>query len=382
MKTIYNIFSGLYDVFVYNKKLFLLMIVGIISSDLILIYGYGNYTSYADNTVSGDWMYEYLASNEAWGYSLSDIEEINFDSDSIYTYSVSQLFADNMTPEFIEETFITSPSGNRTGIMSSLGPSGSIDYWVTAYKNDVNNLVTAAGSTEFSGDIYEVILPHTDITMKLLYDTESNSFGTLTMAGETFKIIGLSTEASSIVIPYEVFEELEFIPEYVTYYTDKILSHEESNALYEAVLDAYASDSLGKPYGMFESAQKEYITWVALIFMAYLVSMLAFLFYMQYFTEKRKRAFAVYRCCGASKGKLLLSLFLQNIVLVLVCFFAALLLNASFGGAFDFMESVRYSKRDILFMLATVVTATFILTVPSANRLSRLSAAELYREAV
>ncbi len=357
------------------------MILGIISSNLILIYGYGNYTSYANDTVNGDWMYEYSASNASLEYSLSDIEEIDFDSDSIYTYSVSQLFADNMTPEFIEETFITSPSGNRTGVMSPIGPSGSIDYWVTAYKNDANNLVTAAGSTEFSGDMYEAILPHTDITMKLLYDTESKSFGTLTMAGETFKIIGLSTEASSIVIPYVAFEELEFIPEYVTYYTDKILSREESNALHEDVLDAYASDSLGKPYGMYENAQKEYLTWVVLIFIAYLVSMLAFIFYMQYFMERRKRAFAIYKVCGASKGNLLLSLFLQNITLVLLCFFAALLLNVSFNGAFDVIESVQYSRKDILYMLATVIVAAFMLTVPSANRLSRLSAAELYREA-
>ena len=387
MKALHNILSGIYDIFCSSKKMFVLMIIGIISSDLILIYCYSSYAVYKQSSLVGTGVQarKYSVSNDG-SLSFDEIEKLEIGADLMRTYDVTDYPAPDATSqEWYTELKIVSPDGTASAfVMSDQTSSKTIPPVIRAFHNDITDADIVLGEGRFDGDPYEMIVPYNSVTASLKYDPTTDSYGTVDMDGHTFRVIGVSSSDGILIIPYGTFIELGYQPEYIGYYTLDILPREESVDLRESIAEAYGcgNGSISYPYRYYDAAERDYISLAALLFLVYLISMLAFLFYMMFFAERSLRTYAISHICGASKSRLVLGLIIQNTMLSVVCAAAAFAVNVLLSVAkINIMGEMSYTVRDIVSIFITVVISTFILTVPSVCKITGLSAAELYRDA-
>lgn len=352
------------------------MMIGMLASDLMLIYCYSMFAAYKNRQVSGIWAVTYATANES-ALSLDDISRLDFDP-RIYTYAVMQgngLSADDGGAVF------TDKNGAEHPIVGDMGSGYTVQTPVTSFKSGACEYGVYKGRADFE-DEYEAILPLTQYTRDLEYDAETDSFGSVVLRGHEFRVIGVSDNNDMYtVIPYETFAALGYAPEYAYFFTDSILPHEQSNALCDTINAAFGChQSLSRPYSFYEAVEREFVSTAALFFLLYTASMLAFLFYMKYFVSRSLRTYAISHVCGASKTRLISELILQNTALALLCFAAAFgvyMLLSQTGIAL--LGAAAYEAEDIIVMIVTALAAPFILTVPAIRMIAKMSAVELCR---
>lgn len=381
MKSFTLIFDGIAEKYRRSKVLFILMIVGILVSDFMMIYFYGNYNAYLDSTVGGISGRTYHADNNL-KLTIEEIDKLDFSEYDVQTYGLSCGWS-NYDEEKSPIAYIDNGNGSIQTIAYS-SPSGRESLSIQAYKNDVFYALPFVGKVDFSGETapYVAILPCTDVTKALKYDSETNSYGTVYISEKPYKIIGVSTDLYSLFIPYETFIQEGYEAARVEFVTNSVLSLKQSDKFESEIYDAFGSSEKKSPYSEYKSVEDEYKVYVALIFIAYTVSLISFAFFMSYFTELGKRTTSIYSLCGAGKLHLMANTLAQNLLLTVSGCVVALIFNLIFGNLINFLPSVSYSLRDAVVMLASVVLATVIMSVPSVLKVRRAEAKDLCRAAV
>lgn len=382
MKSFTLILDGIAEKYRRSKVLFILMIVGILVSDFLMIYFYGNYNAYLDSTVGGISGRTYRADNNL-KLTAEEIDKLDFSEYDVQTYSLEYLWDDYRKKEDLPLAYIDKGDGNfQTVAHSSARGDKSLD--VIAYKNDIFYALSFMGKVDFSDetDPYVAVLPCTDVTKALKYDSETDSYGTVYIGEKPYKIIGVSTNVYSLFIPYETFVKEGFNVDMVSYVTNEILSLKQSDKFESEIYDTFGSSEKMAPYDKYKRIESEYKVYVALIFIAYTVSLISFAFFVSYFTELGKRTTSIYSLCGAGKLYLMANTLAQNLLLTVSGCVVALIFNLIFGNLINFLPSVSYSLRDAVVMLASVVLATVIMSVPSVLKVRRAEAKDLCRAAV
>ncbi len=381
MKSFTLIFDGIAEKYRRSKVLFILMIVGILVSDFMMIYFYGNYNAYLDSTVSGISGRTYHADNNL-KLTIEEIDKLDFSEYDVQTYGLFCGWS-NYNGEDSPIAYIDNGNGSIQAIAYS-SSSGRKSLSIQACKNDVFYALPFVGKVDFSGetDPYVAILPCTDVTKALKYDGETDSYGTVYISEKPYKIIGVSTNLYSLFIPYETFIQEGYEATRVEYVTNSVLSLKQSDKFESEIYDTFGSDPKTAPYDKYKSTESEYKVYVSLIFIAYAVSLISFAFFMSYFTELGKRTTSIYSLCGAGKLYLMANTLAQNLLLTVSGCVVALIFNLVFGNLINFLPSVSYSLRDAVVMLASVVLATVIMSVPSVLKVRRAEAKDLCRAAV
>lgn len=363
MKFTYKILNTIKDIFKANKTVFVFMLVGLLASDIMLIYFFGNVGAYMNSSLEGVFAVRYVGRNNA-GLDFESIEKLDFSDRGVTKSSVSA-YVDSVG-------FILEGGGAVYDDESVLE--------IAAYFSGEPELVKFLGDCSFDNTDckYPIILPCTPRTRSLSYDAESRSYGRVLYGNIAFTVIGVSTYVNTAIVPYSVFKEL-FAPEYAYYYTDTVLPQAQSESLTEAVFSAYGceNDGLIDPYAYYRAARRDYGFLMFAVFLMYTASLLAFLFYVRFFTYQSARESAVARICGAGRGRLKTELIITNELLALGCFIVALMVAIPCFGSFDIFASVSYSARDIINMFAIIIISTFTALLPSLRTLDKTTAAEL-----
>lgn len=93
MKHLTLILDGIAEKYRRSKVLFILMAVGILVSDFMMIYFYGNYNAYLDSTVSGISGRTYYADNSL-NLTVEEIDKLDFSEYDVQTYALEYLWDD------------------------------------------------------------------------------------------------------------------------------------------------------------------------------------------------------------------------------------------------------------------------------------------------
>ena len=387
MKRLYFIISNIMDLYNHNKTLFIFMVIGILLSNFMLVYGFGNISSYNKSALDGankkEYCIEYLySSDDVKGETqYENIEKINITGLGIEAYCVSRTHANTQ-----DDQRVAIPIKNHYA-MTPLSTREFID--VCAYYNDKINkdIECYAGKFDFVGvgDKNVAIVPCNEKTKELVYDEKTESYGSLFIGENEFIIIGISTAVDRVIVPWTQFFEVTYTQE-IKYYTSVELPRYDSKVLYERLCEIHnvqsANGSSTYAYRSYENSVKSYKQSVTLIFCEYIVSLLSFVFYTNYFTKRGERKRAICMICGSTKIRLMTNLFLSNLLLTISCFAFMLFINVIFGDKINIFASVRYGLRDIIYMTLIVVTATVITTLPAAVTVSNSTSSELCRSAV
>ena len=397
MKLIYRLFSGLRDMYMSGKAVFILMLLGIFASDIVLIYCYSmTMPSEEDGVGDGITARLYEAPNVN-GLTAADVKTLDLGEfeDDISCRGLFDLRAGVGGADFgvddYEYPYIINKEGEKIMFTQYGGRDGEALYScenVAALLGDEADIVTEHGIGSLKNAPDGIIMRYNDYTKDLAYDEETDSYGTAVFDGRSYRIVGISVYDPDFasVIPWNVYLEEGFQPEYFVFVTSRILSHSENERFCELI-----ESQLGKseesnfyfhhPYHRYDAFASYRQDYYAIIFLLYLVSLVTLVFYTNYFTERMQRRNAVCHVCGASKSALVQTLVFGITAVSVPCFFAAFAaysLLSSFAGI-TVIGGIIYSGVEILYMFLSAVAAPLILTVPAVIKIYRLSAAELCR---
>lgn len=349
-----------------NKLIFVLMIIGLILSNYVMIFFLGNYSAYKNSTLSGYQSLKYPAQNYN-DLSYGDILGIDLSEYGV----TSCTFSATVKSEDVHMT-------DGSLITDGYGTKGS--FFVNSSSNNEFPVKAFLGNCDISKSDKEnvIVLPCTEYTSSLSYDRETGSYGTVEFFGQTLYVIGISTYTNDTIIPYKLYSST-FEPENVSFYVENRLDIKRSDELRDKIYDIFGCSGLVDPYSYYRAAENGYAVLIIIIFIAYLISMLSFVFYIVYFTKRRARSNSIAYICGAEMKRLILETIITNEVIAVLCFVFAAVLNALSSSAFDLFYSVKYDLKDYVIMLLIVMTATLICSVPSVYAMKKSTAAELAR---
>ena len=349
-----------------NKLIFILMIIGLILSDFVMIYFVGNFTSYKNSMLDGYGVFRYAAENNA-GLDYNEITGLDFSEYGVKVCTFSSI----VSPSDVHM------SGGGI-ITDGYGTKGS--FYICCEKNDDFPLKEYLGECDITKSDKEnvIVVPATSYTEGLVYDNESKSYGTVEFYGQTLYIIGISAYVNEAVIPYKLYSE-KFSPNNVAFYADRQLGSKQSDELRDKIFEIFGCSGLADPYSYYRAADRGYAALIVILFIAYLISLLSFVFYIVYFTKRRAKSNSIAYICGANQRQLIFETLITNETIAVSCLVISMILRLFVNAVPDLFYSVKYEARDYISMLLIVMTATLIASVPSVRALKKSTAAELSR---
>ena len=349
-----------------NKLIFVLMMIGLILSDYVIIYFIGNFAAYRDSTLRSTDALRYAAQNNA-GLSYDEICDLDLGGYGV----VTRAFSAAVSPSDVHMS-------DGTPITDGYGVKGNFTVDCAADDRFPSKEYLGVCDIKSAGRDDAVILPCTQYTQSLSYDAETDSYGTIEFYDRTLYIIGISTYANDVIIPYALFSS-RFEPENVGFYTDALLDEKKSDELRDLIFGIFDCSGLVDPYSYYKAADRGYAALIAVLFIAYLISLLSFTFYVVYFTKRRAKSNAVAYVCGAARKRLIAETLISNEVISVSCFALALVIKLLLSILPDLFYSVKYDGRDIAVMFSVVAAATLIASLPAVRALKKSTASELYR---
>lgn len=362
MKRISVIFFGIADIFYSNKALFVLMLVGVFASNFMMAYFFGNFSVYLnDQSVSTN--VGYPVSND-FRLNIDEIEDIDTEGFDVRCICLMHTLG--------QEAALNIKNEEGTAILDDIGASTHLS--IRAFSD--NDLIVRKyfGKVEFDNENkYSIILPITGMTGTLSYDEEKESYGNITLEGITFKIIGVSTYRDVAIIPYEAFNEI-YTANQVTYYTNSLLSVNQSEAFVRYLKEKFGSTgNFLNPYSYYKAAQRKYPEFLVVIVTAYIVSMITFIFYVNYFLEKGMRRSAISRLCGASTNRLICDMVIMNILITSVSFIFSVITYLIFGNLLNIFSGAFLNFKYICHMYIINFVSTVLLSIPAIAKMVRTS---------
>lgn len=388
MKRLHIAFSAINDMFKLNKALFIIMVIGLLASTYMLVYSYGNISAY--NNIYGieetSTLFYFDLFNAQPLLTPQDIYKLDFDKYDFKYLNVINQHAGSWDENKNNLRFVDVLDGKP------LQTEQYSWYEITAYIGNEFLANRYDGRVQFEGeaDKYSVIMPATDLTVKLEYNEETDSFGTIYIYGLEFKIIGITHASREIIITWEAFEELGLGIEYLEFNTAELVDPETSEEISNYVLDTFSYakpqwevisgfNNRTRPHEEQAMALDAHTQGVVTAFYIYLASLIAFAFFIDFFTEKSMKRYSISILCGATKKRLVETMLLQNMILSVGSLALMIPPNLFFSKEINFFANVKYAFVDIGLMLLTVIVSTVVLSIPAVFKICKSSAADLGR---
>lgn len=388
MKRLHIAFSAINDMFKLNRVLFIIMLIGLLASTYMLVYSYGNISAY--NNIYGieetSTRFYYRMNKTFVSLMPQDMERIDFDKYDFEYFNVCYVHASSSDTGGNNIRFVDVLDGQQ------LQTQQYMNFEITAYRGDEFLANRYAGRVRFEGeaDKYSVILPATDLSVKLEYNEATESFGTIYIYGTEFKIIGITHASREMIITWEALEELGLAVDYIEFNSPEQIDPQTSEEIDNYILDTFRfvkpSDGTGiglqtmsRPHEDQTLALEEHTQGVVTAFYVYLASLVAFAFFIDFFTERSMKRYSISIMCGATKTRLVETMLLQNLLLSVGALVLMIPPNLFFSKEINFFANVKYAFVDIGLMFLTVTFSTVVLSIPAMFKICKKSAADLGR---
>lgn len=383
MKTLRLAFSRISTYFLENKIIFILYFIGVIACIVFMLFFYGNVL----NSKTGQTQYDKL---------------------EFKTYSVSFATPTEITPETLEKlkdfqmeydiqdirlTAILDLDGNNiefsdnseAGLYMLFGKDPNVEnspasIYVETFINNNTNILKNTDSQLFTDDELKqnVVISSSD--------TEES----IKIKGQDFKII------KTIPKNNDGIYELKKIPDYyipadayfqsgiktyqITIYVAEPFSqsmmydygyflHEIFNTKYNPLTDADGTyDFVRIPNSVYASEYGDRVSQYQSIMAVFAVSIFSFMFLLKYLMDSCKRENSILMMVGAKKIRILVTTFIENIILTLSSTIIAVLIHMALYDCLfskiNLYENIVYSIEDYLIIALTVFVLSIIVQIP------------------
>lgn len=384
MKRLHIAFSALNDMFKLNRVLFVIMLIGLLTSTYMLVYSYGNISAY--NTI-----YSVKETSTLFKFDLRNCKPL--DPEEMNKLDLNKYGLVNFCFGYAHYNFAETAQEKIkfAGVLDDrvLQSSEYSHLEIVTYEDNKVSAEAYAGRVQFEGekDKYSVILPATDVTVSLEYNEATKSFGKINIYGVEYNIIGISHNPNDVIITREAFEEFGFDIDIIKFNTPELVDPQISEEIANYVVDtfSYVEPLVGdgirvdRPHDKQSRALESHTQGVMMALYIYLASLVAFAFFIDFFTERSMKRYSISLMCGATKIRLIESMLIQNLVLSLGALTLMIPPNLFFSKEINFFANVKYAFVDIGLMALTVIFSTVVLSIPAMFKIGRSSADTLRR---
>lgn len=340
-----------------NRLIFIIFLIGIILSDIIFIYFYGN----------------------VMPYKVAEAENAL----QLRTFTVES--ADGMEI-----------STDKLNILDCYGVN---EVWVSCYANiqglntypvDVPNgegvMLVALRNNNETKDVSAKVFFQEDELKKdmIILSKEYGAMDSIRVNGVNFQVarqIG-NMATYPLFIPYDSFKKHNFLANQIQYYLTVCPSENQALEIEQILTQEYPQADIIIPDLSSNNGvtRESYLV----ISVQYVLSTLSFLILFKYMLEQNKSQDAVYAIVGATKGKIMYIIILEaSILSVIGAIFAVVLHCGLYNLIFDninIYKNIRYTLVDYLICCSFTVLLSAIASLPFILTYIRSSTADFKRE--
>ncbi len=382
MKTLFLIIQRMKQYVLKNKLIFALFVISSILCSVVVTYFYGNTMLSMQNRSADDPSYrKYFVTFLGYGYV--DNTDENYDP----------TLAPELTPIMYDGELDGNELFESVIVGHDLGESSVIqhgDKVVLSCTYGEAPLMPLRGTLEFT-DKYQVIIP----------DCVSYDVGeTIELAGHEFTVIGQNSYYNAIndeeayYIPYETFKELGFETTRIWAYTKEryagtgVEIGEKDGPIYELLSETFPTGSAdARGYhrvSLDESAEAAMRRDIYPVFASYALSVVAFMFLLQYLLDSVMDETIISVIVGAKKSKLTFMIFCETFFLCAVTSALGIAIHKLFYGSFftaiNISPELTYTAGDYLTIYLSMLAISIIVVIPFLYKYMTLSPIEARRE--
>lgn len=349
-----------------NRAAFIFYLIGSITCGVILLYVYGN-TVPALKAVKGDDM-RYRS------YEISFFDEEKQDVIAVDVTALDEMVqnwpfqGELSNPEFLLKKMISEedyPDGIiQTGFTI---PTIEAEYFNQIYLDQVK------GQVQFMDDHLNEEYPPTILpnTMKLK-DPNKELFQ---IEQSQYKVIGIYSGTSSVIIPYETFLEQYDDPDSVSVRFSSIVDHSKIGAEIESYVHQYFPDTFIQPPFNSKPDPVEMTLILVILGALYGLALSSISFISTYMFEKNRSTNIIYRMIGCSNKMLVLIGFVETALLAIGTMMISIGIHIVFYrlifSKINLTEGIQYLFTDYILMSIVMVIVAMILYLPKIRGITK-----------
>lgn len=337
-----------------SKAIFIIFIVGSLLLNLLMIYMYGNTVTYMmSKNINTNYYCKYTVNLGSFNY-----QELQKQLDDILQeYNIKDISFYSCLEENDEYIFLASSKNDNVGLQ---------------WQKTKGRIYFTEADIE-SKEKY-LIVPY---EWKLSPGDRKN----LSVLGE-FEVVGVGMYAQYGYIPSWIFEAANLPVTCVDIILEERLSMEENQLFLDRLAVINGEESVISAYGIFEDSVYSRNDILALVVL-WIFAIASFLFLLQYITVLNKKFDAVSELVGATKGTTAFLLLLERFVLSMISIFCGIIIHRLFYDSiferFN-LTSIDYEWKDYCIIIAMVVLASVLASIPFVISYTRKSAINTVRE--
>ncbi len=349
MKIIIIVLSRIQQYFQLNKVIFLFFFLGSVISCITFTYFYGNTLTYKTQQTKDVYMYRhyiiypknnnFLEYNQLSRLLKYDIADISYESPLQKGQAeINHTYIDPTINNFvIKSSFCNAIYGQSY--------SGKNQFTKMQMDEGQNVIIVPDGLTELSDNL-----------------------GTMKLNGKTFNIIGIHSSPNEFVIPTQTYKKMALPVQNVSILLNHKLSSEQNQKILQDMQSIFKDATIQNPDTLYNDAKNQMPKELVLLYILYFISLLSFMFLMQYMIEKTFHENIIYLIAGASKGTILQILFIENIVLTTISAAIGIPIHiALYSGIFEkinMFSNIVYYPRDYFIIYLSMVFVSALTMLP------------------
>lgn len=169
-------------------------------------------------------------------------------------------------------------------------------------------------------------------------------------------------------IPIKSFISNQLGVDAIYYVFDDFHSNAEYAEIANIIGEHFPDSEIHPPVNLLEGIEPEDRLAAFTITIIFVIAMCVFLILFNYLVKENHPDYVIYGVVGASKKKIFLSIFFQNMVIFLLSFIVALFIHKGLYAIFDqwlnFYRGITYSFRDYLLIFTMTFFVTTIIEIP------------------
>ena len=361
MKVLYIVLSRLFQYYRKNKLIFILFIIGGISSSLAVAYFYGNGSTYMANRSSEEFYYrEYEVYFRQNGEHYGEKEGVELASVKEGLELIDQ--------ELIEKVFF--------------GVDISLEEYRDGYKTRLFSSTEETYLVAIRGRVY--FMPEEEWSIIIPSDSKFKIGDTVNINGHGFEVIGQQT-FNDYYIPYSAYEKLQLPVSDMVIISEKRPDYSEDQLLIQ-LQEVYPDSHIRSPWLWRLNERNEAVAAIIIIAVCYAVSITSFMFLFKYMIDSISDETVIFLIVGGSKTEMSLMLFWETILLSLFSNGIGIglhkLLYTSVFEKLNIAENIVYTLADYSIICLVMLVTSLIVVIPFVIRYYRKSLIDTRRMSV
>ncbi len=355
MKILSLIFIRIKRYFQINKMIFILFLLGSVTSCITFIYFYGNTVTAVANRTDSFYLFREFCIAPDVSEVLNQEQKQVLQKYPLEDWKVQSIVSGNeVQSEKMGKVFKEDLAINNVISISSI------------FRDDTG-LLASTGRVEFTKEELEnkkrvVVLP-SDFGNSL--DFPEN----ISLMGHDFQVIGVQQGYSKeFFIPSSTYDDLKLETGLITIDLKNRLSHTEEEAFEREMREVFPGCLIQSPSDTIQDFEQGTLGEILLVSVVYFLSTLSFLFLIKFLMDAHSPEDITYFLVGAKKSTVIIITMLQNLILILCSGIIGIVLHRILWNPIftmiNYSSNVQYNFVDYLVILSMMLIISAIAQIP------------------